>query len=159
MKTKIFLTVILLLAGALAFGQTNFPPCNSLATSPVTTNCTDCLGVANYADSPIPIGSVDISATGFTIVDGGSGYSSSTTAIVTDFYNTPGAAGAAATVTVDPATGAITAITGTSGGVGYVALVVTIVDPLGTGAGAKKTPRIQKQQARHRRLAVNIRPI
>lgn len=136
MKTKIFLSLIVFLAGALAFGQTNFPPCNSLATPPVTTNCTDYLGVANYANSPLPIGPVDISSAGFTIMDGGSGYSAGTTATITDFYNTPGAAGAAATVTVDPASGAITAITGTSGGVGYVAPVVSIVDPLGTGAGA-----------------------
>ncbi len=39
-----------------------------------TTACTDYLGKANYANSPLPVGPVDISVTGFTIVDGGSGY-------------------------------------------------------------------------------------
>ena len=71
MKTRILLTLMLLVS-ALVFGQTNMPPCNAVAG--VTTNCTDYFGVANYANSPLPVGSVDISATGFTIVDGGSGY-------------------------------------------------------------------------------------
>lgn len=135
MKTKIFLILTLLLS-AMAFGQTNFPPCNSLAVPPVTTNCTDYFGVANYANSPLPIGSVDISATGFMIVDWGTGYSAGTTATISDFYNTPGATGATATLTIDPTTGSITAITGTAGGSGYVAPVVTITDPAGTGSGA-----------------------
>jgi hypothetical protein len=136
MKSKIILSFIVLLASARAFGQTNFPPCNSLATPPVIANCKDYLGVANYANSPLPIGSVDISVTGFTIVDGGSGYSAGTPATITDFYNTSSATGAAATLSIDPASGTITAITGASGGAGYVAPVVTIADPLGGGSGA-----------------------
>ena len=133
MKTRILLTLMLLVS-ALVFGQTNMPPCNAVAG--VTTNCTDYFGVANYANSPLPVGLVDISATGFTIVDGGSGYDPATTVTITDFYNTVGAANATATVTVDPATGSITSITGVGAGAGYVAPVVNIVDPSGLGTGA-----------------------
>jgi FtsP/CotA-like multicopper oxidase with cupredoxin domain len=146
MKTRILLILMLLLS-ALAFGQTTIPTCNSFdATSgaPVftpaggtpTTLCTDYFGKANYANSPLPVSSVDISATGFTILNGGSGYPSTTTATITDFYNTPGATGATATLTIDPLTGTITAITGTAPGSGYVAPVVNIIDPSGLGADA-----------------------
>jgi FtsP/CotA-like multicopper oxidase with cupredoxin domain len=146
MKTRILLVLMLLLS-ALAFGQTTIPTCNSFdATSgaPVftpaggtpTTLCTDYFGKANYANSPLPISSVDISATGFTILNGGSGYPTTTTATITDFYNTPGATGATATLTIDPLTGAITAITGTAPGSGYVAPVVNIIDPSGLGGDA-----------------------
>jgi hypothetical protein len=145
MKTRILLA-LLLLVSALAFGQTSIPTCNSFDatgapayTAPggtPSTLCTDYFGTANYANSPLPVSSVDVSATGFTIMNGGSGYSSGTTAAITDFYNTPGAGGATVSITVDPLTGAITAITGTAAGSGYVAPVVSITDPLGTGAGA-----------------------
>ena len=113
----------------------SLPPCNS--TIGITTNCTDYFGVANYANSPLPAGPVDITPlTGFTIVNGGSGYlngtSGSLPATITDFYGTPGVVGAIATATVT--NGVITAITGTSGGSGYVAPVVTITDATGTGA-------------------------
>src|SRR6478736_6372454 len=145
MKTRILLLLMLLLS-ALAFGQTTIPTCNSFdATSraPIftptvgapTTLCTDYFGKANYANSPLPISSVDVSATGFTILNGGSGYPSTTTATITDFYNTPGATGATATLTIDPLTGTITAITGTPGS-GYVAPVVNIIDPSGLGTDA-----------------------
>jgi FtsP/CotA-like multicopper oxidase with cupredoxin domain len=145
MKTRI-LVILMLLLSALAFGQTTIPTCNSFDAAtggPVftaggtsTTLCTDYFGKANYANSPLPISSVDISATGFTIMNGGSGYSAGTIATITDFYNTSGASGATATLTIDPLTGAITAIAGISGGTGYVAPVVNIVDPLNTGADA-----------------------
>jgi FtsP/CotA-like multicopper oxidase with cupredoxin domain len=113
----------------------SLPPCNS--TIGITTNCTDYFGVANYANSPLPAGPVDITPlTGFTIVNGGSGYlngtSGSLPATITDFYGTPGAVGAIVTATVT--NGVITAITGGSGGSGYVAPVVTITDATGTGA-------------------------
>lgn len=111
----------------------NMPPCNALSIPPVTTNCTDYFGVANYANSPLPKGSVDITPlTGLTIVNGGSGYSATPTVTITDFYGTPGATGATASATVIG--GVITAITGSSGGSGYVAPVVTITDATGTGA-------------------------
>ncbi len=46
------------------------------ATPPSTTGttlCTDFFGKGNYANSPLPAGPID-TVTGFTIVDGGSGY-------------------------------------------------------------------------------------
>ncbi len=155
MKTRILLVVMLLLS-ALAFGQTTIPTCNSFnAGTPVylasptatpTPLCTDYFGKANYANSPLPVAPVDFSPTGFTIMDGGSGYSSGTTVTITDFYNTPLAGGATATVTVDPLTGSITAITGTGGGSGYVAPVVNIIDPLNTGAGALILAKLDASQ-------------
>jgi FtsP/CotA-like multicopper oxidase with cupredoxin domain len=146
MKTRILLVLMLLLS-ALAFGQTTIPTCNSFdaAGTPTylasvgavpTTLCTDYFGKANYANSPLPVSSVDISLTGFTILNGGSGYPTTTTVTITDFYNTPGVVPATASIVVDPLTGTITSIIGISGGSGYVAPVVNIIDPSGLGADA-----------------------
>jgi FtsP/CotA-like multicopper oxidase with cupredoxin domain len=144
MKTRILFAVVLLLASVFAVAQTTIPTCNTFdattgapafmsAGGTTTMLCTDYFGKANYANSPLPVGGIDISATGLTIMNGGSGYTAPTVAI-TDFYNTPGANGAAASVTIDPATGTILAVTGTAAGTGYVAPIVTIADPTGSGA-------------------------
>ena len=114
-----------MLLSALSLAQITIPTCNSFDATGVvpiystaappdttgTTLCTDYFGKANYANSPLPIGGVDISSTGFTILDGGSGYTAPVVSI-TDYYNTPGATGAAATVTLDPITGSILAVNG-----------------------------------------------
>ena len=144
MKKLALFTLLLLFAG-LAFGQNPVPTCNSFDATgaPIystagypdtngTTACTDFFGVANYANSPLPVGPVD---TTFTIMNGGSGYCATATGSITDFYATPGASGAvisAVTVT----NGVVTAVAG-GGGSGYMAPVVTITDCAGgTGAGA-----------------------
>ena len=144
MKTRILIAIVLFLTGILAAAQTTIPTCNAFdaagapayqdpVTLTLTSACTDYFGKANYANSPLPVGGIDISITGFTILDGGSGYTAPVVTI-TDYYNTPGAAGAAATATIDPLTGTILSIAGTSVGTGYVAPVVTITDPTGSGA-------------------------
>ncbi len=69
----------------------------------------DYFGVANYANSPLPAGSI----ASFTVLIPGSGYTAPTVHI-TD----PAGTGASATATV--VGGAITAITG-GGGSGYIA--------------------------------------
>jgi hypothetical protein len=85
MKTRISLTLMLLLMGKLAFAQKSVPTCNGFDSTGVipvyfaptsttgTTLCTDYFGKANYANSPLPAGPVDVSATGFTIVNGAAG--------------------------------------------------------------------------------------
>ena len=128
---SLFLLLLSLVCG-LAFGQApqNLPPCNSNATPPVTTNCTDYFGVANYANSPLPAGGV---INGFTITAGGAGYNAATTSVL---IADPVGSGATASVTLD-STGALTAVTVLSGGSGYIAPVITIVDTgaiPGTGA-------------------------
>jgi FtsP/CotA-like multicopper oxidase with cupredoxin domain len=144
MKKLACFTLLLLLTGILAVAQ-NVPTCNSFDATGVpiystagypdttgTTACTDFFGVANYANSPLPVGPVDISATGFTVMNGGSGYSTPTVTI-DDFYATPGATGAGGcTATVTG--GVITGITCTTAGSGYRAPVVTITDATGSGA-------------------------
>jgi FtsP/CotA-like multicopper oxidase with cupredoxin domain len=140
MKKLALLILLLLLTTTLALAQKSVPTCNGfdLTGKPIntvsgSTVCTDYFGVANYANSPLPVGAVD---TTFTITNGGSGYCATPTVTITDFYATPGATGATAAAAVDPLTGTITAITG-GGGSGYMAPVVNIADcagGLGTGA-------------------------
>ena len=86
---------------------------------------------ANWAFSPLPKGPV---AT-VTLVDGGTGYSATTTAQIADAYGTGSGAGAVA-LTINPTTGTITAISGGLGGTNYSAPVVIIQDPADTGTGA-----------------------
>jgi len=126
MKKLLWIPLLLIFNG-LAFGQNyNVPPC----TGAIGPTCTDYFGVANYANSPLPVGAVG----SITVVTGGSGYVAPVVTI-TDFYNTPGAGGATAgTPVVDPLTGAITSIPVGSPGSGYMAPVVTITDVAGTGA-------------------------
>lgn len=123
---------LLSIVAGLAWGQQNLPPCNSNANPPVTANCTDYFGVANFANSPLPAGGI---ITGFTITAGGSGYTAAnTTVLITD----PVGTGASATATFDTL-GVLTAINVVNGGSGYIAPTVSIVDTSavpGTGATA-----------------------
>ena len=95
----------------------------------------------NWAYSPLPKGPVAV----VTLVDGGTGYSTTPTVTIDDVYGTGSGATASATV----AGGVITGITFT-GGTGYSAPIVTIVDnaalcggggqpACGTGAAATAT--------------------
>ncbi|HEY6936291.1 MAG TPA: choice-of-anchor D domain-containing protein [Terriglobales bacterium] len=122
MKKIFYLPLFWLLITALAVAQ---GPC----TGGATTNCTDYFGAANYANSPLPAGSI----AGFTIVAGGSGYSGPTV-VITD----PTGTGASANATVD-ASGAINGVSVLNGGSGYIAPVITIVDGGTTGSGAMVT--------------------
>jgi len=111
---------LLLMMGGLAFAQTIVPPCDPNNPAP---NCTDYFGVANWANSPLPGGTI----TGFTIVASGSGYVSPVVVI----WDATGTGATAPTATVD-ATGAIATITGGGGGSSYTGPQITIVD---VGAG------------------------
>ena len=114
---KLFLVSLLLMLGALAFGQTNLPPCDPNNLPP---NCTDYFGVANWANSPLPAGAI----TGFTVVSAGSGY---VTPIIT-ITDTTGTGATNPTLTLDPTGGiVVTAATG-GGGTGYIAPQITVVD-------------------------------
>lgn len=110
MRKLLFISVLLMFAG-MALGQ-NVPPCNGI-NGP---NCTDYFGAANWANSPLPAGTV----TGFTLIAGGSGYGNPLVLV-----NDPTGSGASATATVTA--GVITAVTG-GGGSGYIIPQVTIVD-------------------------------
>ena len=146
MKTRILLVLILILFGGLAFAQT-VPTCNGFDTTGTipmyfatptatgTTLCTDYFGKGNYANSPLPAGPIDITATGFTIVDGGSGYTAPVVTIA-DALGTPtnGIPATAASCTATASAGVITAISCGSGGTGYLAPMVNITDPTGSGA-------------------------
>jgi len=116
MKKLIFLLTLLLTLGALASGQTSLPPCDPNNLPP---NCTDYFGVANWANSPLPAGSI----TNFTVVSAGSGYATPTVTIT----DTTGTGAGIPSVTLD-ATGGIATVTGGGGGSGYIAPEVTIVD-------------------------------
>ena len=146
MKSALRLSFLLLmLCGVLAAQGTNVPTCNSfdLSGRPIystalppdtngTTSCTDYFGVGNWANSPLPAGTI----TGFTLINGGSGYGNPMV-VITD----PTGTGATATATFD-STGAITGLTGN--GTNYTMPMVSIVDvgvggtlaaPLCSGAG------------------------
>ncbi len=113
---------LLLMLGGLAYGGQLVPTCNG-TNGP---NCTDYFGVGNWANSPLPAGTI----TGFTLIAGGSGYANPVV-VITD----PTGSGASATATATA--GVITAVTG-SGGSGYIMPQVTIVD-VGVG-GNLQTP-------------------
>src|SRR5207248_26373 len=136
MKTALRLSFLLVLLSGLLAAQTKLvPTCNnfdatgapvyvdptSTSGTPVTP-CTDFFGVGNWANSPLPAGTI----TGFTLISGGDGYVNPVV-VITD---PTGGTGASATATAD-LTGALTAITG-GGGSGYIMPQVTIVD---VGAG------------------------
>jgi len=119
MKKLLFVALFLAL-GTLAFGQ-KIPVCNANATPPVLPpNCTDYFGVGNWANSPVPGGAI----AGFTLINGGSGYS--TPVLAVDDPTGTGFNAATAVFTVD-STGVVTAITG-AGGTNYTMPQVTIVD-------------------------------
>lgn len=107
-----------------AFGQAgNIPVCNG-TNGP---NCTDYFGSGNWANSPLPAGTI----TGYTLIAGGSGYTAPTV-VVTDMTGAALTDGAAPTAIVTA--GVITGFTGGTGGIGYTAPVITIMDPTGSGA-------------------------
>jgi FtsP/CotA-like multicopper oxidase with cupredoxin domain len=108
----------------LAFGQAaKVPVCNG--TTAVPPNCTDYFGVANWANSPLPSGSV----TTLTLVAGGSNYTNPTVTI-TDLAGSGSGAQAFATMIG----GVITGLTLAAGGTGYIMPQVVITDPTGSGA-------------------------
>jgi FtsP/CotA-like multicopper oxidase with cupredoxin domain len=163
MKTRNFLkwatmlSVAVTLVGAVDQGRAfaksaSVPTCNGWADAAQTipqylapgattgtTVCTDFFGKANYANSPLPTGPIDISPAGILITDGGSGYTAPQLS-VTDFFNSPTVVPAKCSATLDidgSATGfvgSITGITCSSGGSGYMAPVLNITDPSGSGA-------------------------
>jgi FtsP/CotA-like multicopper oxidase with cupredoxin domain len=118
---------LLLLICPLAFGQAaNVPVCNG-SNGP---NCTDYFGSANWANSPLPAGTI----TGYTLISGGSGYTAAPAITVTDMTGALLSDGAAPSATV--VGGVIMGFTGGTGAAGYTAPVVTITDPTGSGAMA-----------------------
>lgn len=132
---------LLLLLSSLAYGQaTQVPTCNGFttggtaayfapgSTTPVTP-CTDYFGSGNWANSPLPAGTI----TGYTLISGGSGYTAPTVT-VTDMTGAPLTGAAAPVPTV--VAGVITGFTGGTGGSGYTAPVVMISDTTGSGAMA-----------------------
>ena len=78
MKTLLRLSfLLLLLCGMMAAQAINVPTCNGFDANGVpidnatnSTNCTDLFGVGNWANSPLPAGTI----TGFTLISGGDGY-------------------------------------------------------------------------------------
>src|ERR1700739_4837672 len=107
---KLIVSLSLITLSALAFAGTNVPPCDPNNLPP---NCTDYFGVANWANSPLPAGSI----TGFTVVSAGSGYSASTAVVITDMS---GSGATAPALTFDVNLG-IATVTGGGGGAGYIA--------------------------------------
>jgi FtsP/CotA-like multicopper oxidase with cupredoxin domain len=132
MKNSLRLCLLLLLLCGMIAAQSKVPTCNGFDANGVpidtATNspiCTDFFGVGNWANSPLPAGTI----TGFTLINGGSGYANPLV-VITD----PTGTGATATATFD-STGAITGITGT--GTNYTMPMVSIVDVgLGGSLGA-----------------------
>ncbi len=118
---KLLCIPLLLMLGGLAFGQ-NVPVCNG-----TSVGCTDYFGVANWANSPLPAGTI----TGYTILAAGSGYVSPTVTVTdvtgaTFTFPLPGA---------DLLNGSIISTAGwTVGGTGYTMPQITIVDTAGSGA-------------------------
>jgi FtsP/CotA-like multicopper oxidase with cupredoxin domain len=143
MKTRILLALVLLLTATCALGQTA-PACNGVdattgalvyfafGSTTASPACTDYFGKANYANSPLPVGPVDTSVTGFTIMKGGNNYSLTPAVTITDFYGiTPNVITCTATVSA----GRIIGIGGCSASTpDFMAPVVNITDTTGSGA-------------------------
>jgi FtsP/CotA-like multicopper oxidase with cupredoxin domain len=134
MRKLLFLLASVVFAGA-ALGQpTIVPPCNAFdatGTIPMyvsgatsTTNCTDYFGVGNWANSPLPAGTIS----GFTLVSGGSGYATPLV-VVDDPTNPTGTCASTGTLLGNVVIG-FAAPTGNCAG--YTLPQVTIVD---VGAG------------------------
>ena len=125
MKRLLTLIAFLLMFSAFAAPQaTKVPTCNGFSTTgaPIdaasgSTVCTDYFGVGNWANSPLPAGTI----TGYTLISPGSGYVNPQV-VITDISG----AGATASATFD-STGAITGITG-SATPNYTMPQVSIVD-------------------------------
>ncbi len=136
MKRHFFLIAFLLLFSAFAMAQApSIPTCDGYDATGVvpivkatgSIVCTDYFGSPNWANSPLPAGTI----LSFTVLNGGSGYINPTV-VITDTTGT----GATATATVDTANGnVISGVTGT--GTGYTMPVVTIVD---TNCGGTAQP-------------------
>ncbi len=135
MKTRILLLLALLLCSAMVFAQgKSVPTCNGFDATgtipmyfaPGSTSgvalCTDYFGKGNWANSPLPSGSV----TAITITSAGSGYINPLVTI-SDALN-PSASGATVGAVTLDATQGIATIPLTAGGSGYVAPQVNIVD-------------------------------
>jgi FtsP/CotA-like multicopper oxidase with cupredoxin domain len=135
MKRLLTLLTLLLMFSAFAAAQaTKVPTCNGFNTSGVpidtvsgSTSCTDFFGVGNWANSPLPAGTI----TGYTLISTGSGYVSPQVVI-----NDITGSGATATASVDPSTGAIMDVTGPTAP-NYTIPQVTIVD---TNCGGAAQP-------------------
>jgi FtsP/CotA-like multicopper oxidase with cupredoxin domain len=171
MKTRFLLFLMLLLCSSFALGQgtlpATVPTCNTFDTAGApayldplapagtlpSTACTDYFGKANYANSPLPIGPVDITPTGFTVMDGGKNYSASPVITVADFYGmTPNVLTCTAQVTF----GIITGITGCTGtNADFMAPVVNIAD---TGTGAIVLAKLASATAGGMRKFVDTLP-
>ena len=122
---KRILTLLSFLLMSVVWGaaqSTSVPTCNGFSATGVpidtsgSTVCTDYFGVGNWANSPLPAGTI----TGFTLIMSGSGYVNPQVTI-TDIT------GSGATATATFANGAITGITG-SPTPNYTMPQVTIVD-------------------------------
>src|SRR5215469_2854849 len=111
MRRALTLLASLLFLSAFAAAQApSIPTCDgySATGTPIvaasgSTFCTDYFGVANWANSPLPAGTI----VGYTLLSGGSGYVSPQV-VITDITGS----GATATATVDAASGAITGVSG-----------------------------------------------
>jgi FtsP/CotA-like multicopper oxidase with cupredoxin domain len=123
-------TSVLLLIGGLAFGQVNnVPPCTPVSGA----GCTDYFGVANWASSPLPAGTI----TGFTVKASGSGYSAPSSLVVTlTDVNVLSPMTLTPTITLD-ASGGIATVTGTVAGT-FIAPQITVTD-MGPGWTATST--------------------
>src|SRR5438445_10803165 len=133
-----------MLFAVIAAQGTNVPTCNGfdLSGRPIysasvppdtigTTNCTDYFGVGNWANSPLPAGTI----TGFTLINVGSGYGNPMV-VITD----PTGTGATATATFD-STGAITGLTGN--GTNFNMPMVSIVDVVAGGTHLEPSYRVR----------------
>ena len=135
MKRHFFLIAFLLLFSAFAMAQApSVPTCDSYNTSDApqfaatsSTLCTDYFGSPNWANSPLPAGSI----IGYTLMTAGSGYVNPQV-VNTDITGS----GATAIATVDPNSGAITGVSGPSAP-NYTMPVVTITD---TNCGGNGQP-------------------
>jgi FtsP/CotA-like multicopper oxidase with cupredoxin domain len=143
MKTRLCMAILVLLLtfAALSFGQATVAPiCNGfdangvpINTASPTATCTDYFGAGNWANSPLPSGTI----TGLTLIAGGSGYSSAAPQVViTDATNPTGTCASTATVTGGVIIG-FGPLTGSCSG--YTLPVITILDPNGSGALATAT--------------------
>jgi FtsP/CotA-like multicopper oxidase with cupredoxin domain len=125
MKRTFTLIALLLMFSVFAAAQANkVPTCNGFNASgaPIDTTsgstvCTDFFGVGNWANSPLPAGTI----TGYTLISPGSGYTNPQV-VIADITG----AGATAIASFD-STGAITGITG-SATPNYTMPQVSIVD-------------------------------
>ena len=131
-RTFILIAFLLLLSAFSAAQAPSIPTCDGYSATGVpivaasgSTFCTDYFGVANWANSPLPAGTI----LGYTLLSGGSGYVSPQV-MITDITGS----GATALATVDPASGAITGVSGPTAP-NYTMPVVMIIDTNCGGAG------------------------